>query len=88
MIAPTELNAITEHLNKSGISTTAVNNLRKEYPERHFTYCSQDDITNGHPVYENEIFAVYLVDANEHCLKFTSDLTQATGFVLAEVYAD
>lgn len=88
MIAPTELNAVTEQLRHQGINTNVVSQLRKEFPERHFTYCLQDDITNGHPVVEEGDFAVYLVDANEHCLEFTTDLTRATGFVLAEVLED
>ena len=68
-------------LNESTLST-----LRKEFPEVHFTYCSDDDIIDAHPAQTFDNFNLYLVDGNDHCLKFTSNVEAATGVVIAEVY--
>lgn len=68
-----------------GLDESAVNQLRGMWPEIHFTYCSDDDVTSAKPVLESEGFNIYLVDGREHCLKFTSQPESATGLVLAEV---
>ena len=62
--------------------------LRREFPDIHFTYCIDDDIINASPVQTYSNFNLYLVDGNDHCLKFTSNLEAATGIVLAEVTED
>ena len=64
---------------------SVVTSLRAAYPDIHFTYCLDDDITSGKPVIENEKFKVYLIDGREHCLCLTNDYEVATGIVIAEV---
>jgi len=65
-----------------------VSKLRDAYPGMHFTYCLDDDITNGKPVLEREAFNVYLIDGREHCLCLTNDHDTATGLVIAEKIED
>jgi len=62
--------------------------LRQSYPDVHFTWCMDDDIGCEEPVLEEEDFNLYLVDGNDHCLKFTRDPAAATGVVVAEITGD
>lgn len=65
-----------------------IGKLRNAYPNMHFTYCMDDDITNGKPVLEREAFNVYLIDGREHCLCLTNNHDTATGLVIAEKVED
>lgn len=65
-----------------------ISKLRNAYPEMHFTYCQDDDITNGKPVLERDAFNVYLIDGREHCLCLTNNNDTATGLVIAEKIED
>jgi len=85
MIAPDVIDKISELVLAHGLDEATVSRLRGQWSDIHFTYCSDDDITNAKPVRESEAFNVYLVDGREHCLKFTNDYDSATGLVLAEV---
>jgi len=67
------------------IDDAVVSSLRAAYPDIHFTYCQDDDITAGNPVIENKSFNIYLIDGREHCLCLTNDYDTATGIVIAEV---
>ena len=67
---------------------SVVTSLRAAYPDIHFTYCLDDDITSGKPVIENDKFNVYLIDGREHCLCLTNDYEVATGVVIAELIED
>ena len=71
-----------------GLDESAVSRLREMWPDIHFTYCADDDVTAASPVFESEGFNIYLVDGRDHCMKFTSQLQNATGLVLAEVEED
>jgi len=82
------VNRIATFTQNMNLSEETLNTLRGEFPKIHFTYCSDDDIIDAIPLQEFENFNIYLVDGNDHCLKFTSNLDDATGVVLAEVYAD
>ena len=79
---------IADEVKSKGLDYDTVAALRHSYPDIHFTYCMDDDITNGKPVLESEEFNVYLVDGREHCLCLTNDYDVATGIVLAEVIED
>lgn len=83
MISPELVENVADGVAAQGLDETAVSALRSTYPDVHFTYCSDDDITSGRPVSEREEFNVYLVDGREHCLCLTSDYSVATGLVLA-----
>jgi len=65
-----------------------IGKLRNAYPDMHFTYCLDDDITNGKPVLERKAFNVYLIDGREHCLCLTNNHDTATGLVIAEKIED
>jgi hypothetical protein len=88
MIQVETISRIKDLLNEQGVDESAVTILRGEFPDVHFTYCSEDDIHNGKPVEESEQFSLYLVDSREHCLCLTSDPEIATGLVIAERYDD
>ena len=88
MIAASDIEQICALVEANGLDEAAVSSLRGKWPNIHFTYCSDDDVSGPKPVREFAGFNVYLVDGREHCLKFTSNYEVATGLVLAEVEAD
>ncbi|MBK5939893.1 DUF6129 family protein [Halochromatium roseum] len=86
MITPVFLDQIETIVSRAGLSADSVAALRDAFPDHHFTHCLDDDISAGiEPVRESAGFNLYLIDASEHCLRFTRDLDSATGLVLAEV---
>ncbi len=88
MLNPEVIAAIATIVEKSGLSEATLAALRSKLTDIHFTYCLDDDI-GGYPPYSSHPgFNIYLVDGREHCLKFTADLAQATGLVLAELPDD
>ena len=88
MVSVENTQAIADEVKRRGLDYDIVAMLRQAYPDIHFTYCMDDDITNGKPVLEADTFNVYLVDGREHCLCLTNDFDVATGIVLAEVIED
>jgi hypothetical protein len=88
MINMESAQTIADEVKSKGLDYDTVAVLRQSYPDIHFTYCMDDDISNGKPVLESEAFNVYLVDGREHCLCLTNDFDIATGIVLAEVIED
>jgi hypothetical protein len=89
MITDAFLDQITTIVERAGLSTESLAALREAFPDVHFTYCLDDDIS-AHilPFREAEGFNLYLISGAEHCIKFTKDLEIATGLVLAEVDED
>jgi hypothetical protein len=58
--------------------------LRASFPGVHITVCGEDDVPPRlPPAAENEYCYLYYVDANEHCLKLTTDAETATGLAVA-----
>ena len=88
MISQETLSQIAGKITQGGVDESIIATLRTEYPQLHFTYCSDDDIPNNEPVLEQEQFNLYLVDGREHCLCLTRDFENATGVVVAEIYQD
>lgn len=88
MITVEHTQTIAGEVKNRGLDYETVSALRQSYPDIHFTYCMDDDVTNGKPVVETEAFNVYLIDGREHCLCLTNDFDVATGIVLAEVIDD
>lgn len=86
MIQVETVESIKTFLCQKGVDDAVVSQLREQWPEIHFTYCSEDDIHNGKPVQEADQFSLYLVDSSEHCLCLTNDFDTATGLVIAEHY--
>ena len=85
MISVENTNAIANEVVQKGLDYETVAALRQSYPKIHFTYCMDDDITSGKPVYESQHFNIYLVDGREHCLCLTRDYEHASGIVIAEI---
>lgn len=85
MIAEQELFQVADYVTKNGLSEAVVSELKKQYPGKHFTWCMEDDIHAGKPVYESDSFAIYVVNSQDHCSVLTNDLESASGFVLAEI---
>ncbi len=88
MISEQTLIQIADRVTAAGVDESTLAALRGDYPELHFTWCSDDDITNIEPVLEREQFNLFLVDGREHCLCLTRDFENATGVVVAEIYSD
>lgn len=84
MIEAKTVEQISEVLKTLGVDDGSVSQLRQQWPDIHFTYCTEDDIHTGKPVQESDSFSLYLVDSSEHCLCLTNDYDTATGMVVAE----
>jgi len=85
MIDQNELEQIVNQVKQQGLSDQLISSLRDQYSDRHFTYCTEDDINTGKPIVEEEGFAVYLVNSQDHCSVLTNDLEKASGYVLVEL---
>jgi len=88
MLETNLVETIADQVETQFIDDAVISSLRSAYPEVHFTYCMDDDITAGKAVFERENFNIYLIDGREHCLCLTDDYDAATGIVVAEVVED
>ena len=89
MITQEFLDQISTIISRAGLSPGSVAALREAFPDVHFTHCLDDDIGAGiEPIRESDGFNLYLINASEHCIRFTRDPESATGLVLAEVEAE
>lgn len=81
MIPPTTLARVGEALRADPRASA----LRQQFPELHFTECSEDDVSPRYkPVLTVDGFDLYLISgATGHCLEFTSDHDAATGVLIA-----
>lgn len=84
MIESHVIEKIAEKIRESGLDGSITASLREQWPDIHFTYCSDDDVHHANPVYGNGDFFIYLVDSSDHCIHFTSSYESATGVVIAE----
>lgn len=84
MIAADQIDRVMRLMEGKVLDETLVIGLRTTFPDLHFTYCMDDDVTAAEPVREGEGFNLYLVDGSNHCFCFTQDPDKATGLVLAE----
>lgn len=89
MISQETLTEIANEINAAGqVDDSVIGSLRKTFEGVHFTYCSDDDISDITPVMEQEMFNLYLINGHDHCLVMTKDFNAATGVVVAEVYPE
>lgn len=88
MLNTETIEAIANELEGCGLSEQSLATLRASHPKIHFTYCLDDDVAIMNPYLSRPGFNVYLVDGRDHCMKFTSEISHATGLVLAEVIED
>ena len=84
MITAETLVAVCDQAAVHGLSETTLQTLRKNWPDLHFTLCSDDDVPAMlKPAVEGEGFNLYLVSNAQHCIAFTTEPETATGLVLA-----
>lgn len=84
MIEASLIEALADALERRGLDDASIAALRAEHPGLHFTLCNDDDVpARLTPAAARAAFNVYLVDAGEHCVKFTTELEQASGLVFA-----
>jgi len=88
MVTRDLLEAVADKVAAMGLAEASLRVLRSHFPDLHFTYCLDDDVGFQTPQLSRPGFRLYLVDGRAHCLKFTSDLEQATGLVVAEALDD
>jgi len=88
MINSETIEAIALQLEATGLSGQGIAELRVQHPKIHFTHCMDDDVGDYDPYSKRPGYNIYLVDGREHCMKFTSEISHATGLVLAEVSDD
>lgn len=85
MISEQDLENIVAILKKGELGDTITRDLKTKWPDTHFTYCLDDDISAALPVREYETFNLYFVSGNGGCISFTSSAELATGLVIAEI---
>ncbi len=84
MIDPALIDRLAETVEEQGLDQATMAALRAAHPGLHFTACDDEDVpARLVPVAERPGFNVYLVDAGEHCVKFTTEPAQASGLVFA-----
>jgi hypothetical protein len=57
--------------------------FRRRFPGVSLTRCDAADVDTETPFREYPGLSLFLVDANDHCWRITSDPARATGIVLA-----
>ncbi len=88
MITIEQLQNIANSLEGQSLNDAIVTFLRAQFPDIHFTYCIDDDVSNAKPQFETPRFNLYLVDGREHCLCLTNNFENASGVVVAEIIDD
>ncbi len=85
MIADGDIDAITAFAADAGASDATAAALRSRWPDYHFTYCLDDDVSAAaRPVRVTEGFNLYLVAGAGGCIGFVASPDSATGVVIAE----
>lgn len=84
MIGAEVLSRVIDQVTPSAGFDALAQQLRAEFPGIHITVCAEDDVPPRlPPAAESPACRLYYVDANEHCLKLTTDGETATGIVVA-----
>lgn len=85
MIAADTLEAIAATASGlPAIDEAGLAELRRVWPDLHFTLCADDDVpARLPPVAEGRGFNLYLINGSEHCLSLTNDPDVAIGVVIA-----
>ena len=85
MISEETLDAVSRYVEADCLGEEISGRLRREWPDIHFTYCQDDDISAAQPVRRFKQFNLYLVSRGEGCISFASEAERASGIVVAEV---
>ena len=84
MISETDIDAVAAFAGREGPSEATVAALRKAWPDYHFTWCLDDDVSAAaKPVRTASGFNLYLVAGAGGCIGFTGNREGATGLVIA-----
>jgi hypothetical protein len=83
-----ELKAIDELLGMESLSSSsgdadALASFRSRFPRLSVTQCDASDVDIETPFRVYPRMSLLLVDASNHCARFTSDPARATGIVVA-----
>lgn len=88
MITSEQLQTIANRLEGQPLNDAIITFLRAQFPEIHFTYCMDDDVSGVSPKLETPRFNLYLIDGREHCLCLTNKHEDASGVLVAEIIDD
>lgn len=89
MITRETLECIAARAGALALGEHTLQQLRREWPDLHFTLCSEEDVpARLKPAFEGDGFALYLVSNASHCVAFTEALDAATGVVLSVYTAE
>jgi len=77
------LSRIEIALSVPGADAAELRGLRREFPGLTVTHCDASDVGVEEPFRRYHRYDLYLVDASEHCWRFTADPGRATGVVVA-----
>lgn len=88
MIEASQIDSMSEFLEKEGVTEENISKLRAQYQGIHMNWAMDDDINSTKPFAEREGFNVYLVDSRDHCSCLTIDPEVASGLVFAECFDD
>lgn len=88
MISAERLQEVSNWLAQRKADPDLESAMRGEFPELHFTFCSDDDVMLDEPASMCDGFNLYLVDGSNHCLALTTDREAASGLVVAECEDD
>jgi hypothetical protein len=61
----------------------AIERIRREFPGLRLTSCELSDVGMAEPFRQFPRYNLYLVDTSEHCWQLTTDLSRASGLVVA-----
>ena len=70
-------------LSPQDADASALGGFRRDYPGLSLTRCDVSDLGVEQPFRQYQRFNLYLVDASDHCVRFTADAERATGLVVA-----
>ncbi len=73
----------TEPVASSGGDAQALAGFRRRFPRLSVTQCDASDVDIETPFRVYPGVSLLLVDASDHCARFTSDPARATGIVVA-----
>lgn len=88
MITQSEIDRIAAFAQANGPEEITVSAMRKSWPDYHFTWCEDDDISAAQPVRSFDGFNLYLAAGAGGCIGFTGDANRATGIVIARIEQD
>ena len=77
-----ELNELDRMLSTPNVDAQAFAELRRRFTHLSWTRCDASDVMEA-PFRSYPAFDVHLLDSADHCSQITSDLSRATGIVLA-----